>query len=74
MDNYLLNDGKEIYPIVKIKYDNKDYLFYSTKKENITDDDIFVAEELNNELLPVNDELLNILNEKFNEIRNNTSK
>lgn len=65
MDNYLLNDGQTIYPIMKIEHKNKEYLFYSEKKENVTKDDILIAEELNNELLPVSDDIINELIEKL---------
>ena len=68
MDNYVLEDGSVIYPIVKMKHNNKDYLFYSIKSKNITIEDIYIAEEVNKELLPVDDKTLNELVEKFKEL------
>ena len=65
MDNYELDNNETIYPIIQIELDGKKYLFYSNKKDNIGDEDIFVGEELNDELLPVSEDLLPVLEEKY---------
>ncbi len=43
-------------------------MLYSSKETNLTPDDIYVGEELNNQLLPVKDDLLSKLEKKFEEI------
>lgn len=70
MDNYELENGEVIYPILKIELDNKNYLFYSNKKDNLTPNDIYVGEELNDELLTVNEEVLPLLEQKYKELTN----
>lgn len=65
MDNYELNNNEVIYPIFQMELEGKKYLFYSNKEENLTDNDIYVGEELNDELLPVDDVLLPVLEQKY---------
>lgn len=65
MDNYELDNNEVIYPIFQLELEGKKYLFYSNKKENLTDSDIYVGEELNDELLPVDESLLPILKQKY---------
>lgn len=71
MDNYEMNNGEKIYPIFQIELDGKKYLFYSDKNENISNDDIYVGEEIDNDLLPVSEETLPQLEEKFQSIIEN---
>lgn len=71
MDNYEMVNGEKIYPIFQVELDGKKYLFYSDKNENISSNDIYVGEELDNDLLPVSEELLPQLEEKFEEIMEN---
>ena len=72
MDNYELDNNETIYPILQIELEGKKYLFYSNKESNISDNNIFVGEELEDELLPVSEEMLEILEEKFRQIRDNS--
>ena len=65
MDNYELANNEKIYPILQLEMDGKKYLFYSYKNKDLTDNDIFVGEELNDELLPVSDKMLPILEESY---------
>lgn len=71
MDNYEMNNGEKIYPIFQIELDGNKYLFYSDKNENISNDDIYVGEEIDNDLLPVSEETLPQLEEKFQSIIEN---
>ena len=68
MDNYELETGEKIYPISKVSIDNKTFLFYTTKEKDITADDIYVGEESGDDLLPVSEETLQYLEQKFAEI------
>ena len=63
MDSYELSNGETIYPIANIEYNEKKYLFFK-KIESI-----YVAEEFNDELLPVSEDVLPILLEKFKELK-----
>ena len=65
MDNYILNGEEKIYPIIKIEYENKNYLLYSYKDKDLSENDFYVGEEVDDSLLPVSDELLFILSKKF---------
>ena len=71
MNYYVLNNNEKIYPLFRIEYEGKNYLLYSNKEINPTKEDIYVGEELNNQLLPVKPELLPILEEKFEDIVKN---
>ena len=68
MNYYVLNNNEKIYPLLRIEYEGNNYLLYSNKEINLTKDDIYVGEEKNEQLLPVKNELLPILEEKFEEI------
>lgn len=70
MDYYELEDGKKVYPIFKIEHNNKNYLIFSEKSENVTNEDILVAEESGNELLPVSDKIVEELTEKYKDLIN----
>ncbi len=74
MDFYELDNNEKIYPLLSIEEDGKKYLFYSNKNENISEDDIFVGEELDNDLIPVEAELLPFLNKKYNEVLKEINK
>lgn len=65
MDNYKLNNNEIIYPLFQVEIDDKKYLFYSYKKDNLTVEDVYVGEENNNDLLPVSDEMLQKLEEEY---------
>lgn len=65
MNYYVLNNNEKIYPLFRLEYEGKNYLLYSNKEINPTKENIYVGEETNEQLLPVNDELLPILEEKF---------
>ena len=65
MDNYELANGEIIYPLFQIEENGKKYLFYSYKVEDVDEEDIYVGEEVNNELLPVSEEMLPILEQKY---------
>ena len=73
MDFYELENGEKIYPLFSVEQEGKNYLFYSKKKENMTQDDIYVGEELNDDLLPVSDEMLPMLEKKYCELIKNLS-
>ena len=73
MNYYVLNNKEKIYPIIRIEYEGKNYLLYSNKETNPTPDNIYVGEELNEQLLPVKEELLPKLEEKFEDIIRNLS-
>ena len=73
-DSYIISDGqieKIIYPLLILKENNKDYIIYSNTN-NINDiSDLFVAElTINDELLPVEDDML----DKFRKIVNKIFK
>lgn len=58
-ESYILSNNHEIYPLIKYKYNNKEYLFYTENRmDKIKSDDIIVAEMVNDELIPVDEELL----------------
>ena len=64
MDYYELEQGEKIYPLLKVEMNGKNYLYYSYKESNLTYDDIYVGEEVNDELLPVDNNLMPLLKEK----------
>ncbi len=71
MDNYILDNEEKIYPIIRIEYENKNYLFYSFKDKDLSEGDIYVGEETEDSLLPVSEELLPTIINKFEETVNN---
>ena len=68
MDTYELENGEVIYPLFSVEINNVKYLLYSNKDSNITEEDIWVAEECNDELVPLSEYKMKELSEHFDEI------
>ncbi len=68
MDNYELDNGEIIYPLMKVSVNGKNYLFYTNKQDNVTEEDIFVGEETADDIIAVSDDILPILEAKFEEV------
>ena len=58
-DSYLINDGekdKVIYPLIKYKKDDKKIIIYVENKEFKSMDEIFVAQIIDDEIVPIPNE------------------
>ena len=72
------NSIKEIYPLLEININNKEYLIYSEELlQTIDKDKLYIGEVINNELYPVDEKLLpeydKFIDELIMKLQNNST-